>query len=117
MPVVADSAVKSRRSIYSLSKKSPISDPRIEDVLKDALKHSPSAFNSQSGRLVLLLGKALDELLDTVKEIRPLTPPEAFLLWSGNSTGILQYVVWTSLELEGLGARESQGILAGGEPV
>ncbi|KAL7009573.1 putative nitroreductase [Cystobasidiomycetes sp. EMM_F5] len=29
---------------------------------------------------------------------------EAFNTWSGNSTGMLQYVVWTALEAEGFGA-------------
>lgn len=30
---------------------------------------------------------------------------QAFATWSENSTGMLQYLVWTALEAEGLGAR------------
>lgn len=49
-------AVKERRSYYSLEATSPISDARIEEIVKETLLHTPSTFNSQSTRLVLLLG-------------------------------------------------------------
>ena len=140
------SAVKARRSVYALEKKSTISDERIAEVLKDALRHAPSAYNSQSGRILLLLGAAHDELWDATKALlRPLVPSEAafastetkinafkaaygtvlffedqavisgfqekfplykdnFSIWSGNSSGMLQYLVWTSLAVEGMGA-------------
>ena len=41
-------AVQKRRSIYSLEKSSPISDERIEELLKEAVKNLPSSFNMQS---------------------------------------------------------------------
>ncbi len=44
-----------RRSYYALQAESPVSDVQIEACLRFAVKHIPSAFNSQSTRLVLLL--------------------------------------------------------------
>jgi predicted oxidoreductase (fatty acid repression mutant protein) len=48
-------AIIGRRTFYAITDKSPISDAEIEEILKVALLHVPSAFNSQSTRLVLLL--------------------------------------------------------------
>ena len=50
-------AVKERRSIYGISPESKISDERIAEVIKDIILHAPSAFNSQSARVILLLGE------------------------------------------------------------
>ncbi|KAH7085786.1 Nitroreductase-like protein [Paraphoma chrysanthemicola] len=47
--------IKARRTCYSLSAKSPISDERILAIVGDVIKHSPSSFNCQSTRLVVLL--------------------------------------------------------------
>lgn len=72
-------AVSTRRTIYSLGKSSTISDQRLEEILGEAIKHGPSAFNSQSGRIVLLLGKQHDDLWDATREtLRPLVPAPAF---------------------------------------
>lgn len=139
-------AVKNRRSIYSISNEEVVSDERIEEVIKFAVKHTPSAFNSQSGRVVILLGEQHEKLWDlTEKTLRGAVPADQdftptkqkmngfrsgygtilffededvvqdlqkkfplyedkFPLYSNHSTGMLQYVVWTSLELEGFGA-------------
>ncbi|KAI9702213.1 MAG: hypothetical protein M1820_006295 [Bogoriella megaspora] len=59
-------AIKSRRSIYALNKKSPISDARIEEILHDTILHSPSAFNSQTTRAVLLLKGEHEKFWDMV---------------------------------------------------
>ena len=48
-------AVKSRRSIYALESDSPVSDARIEELVRDAMLYVPSSFNSQSTRVILLL--------------------------------------------------------------
>lgn len=61
-------AVKDRRTYYGISKASPVSDDRIKEIVRFAVKHVPSAFNSQSGRAVLLLGKSSDEFWSMVKE-------------------------------------------------
>lgn len=139
-------AVKARRSVYSLSRESTISDDRLEGIILEAVKNAPSAFNSQSGRAVLLLGAAHDgfwdatrgilhelaeseaafektaaklagfknshgtvlffEDTDVVRSFQDRFPlyKENFAIWSGNSAGMLQYLVWTSLTAEGLGA-------------
>lgn len=57
-----------RRSIYALKKESPISDQAIEDILKHALKYTPTAHNTQLTRLVLLQRGAHDEFWDFVME-------------------------------------------------
>lgn len=62
-------AIKNRRSYYSLSNASPISDSEIEDIIKFATTHVPSAFNSQSTRIVLLLGKEHDNFWELTKNI------------------------------------------------
>lgn len=65
--------MKKRRSIYHIEPTSPISDSEIESIISDVVKHTPSAFNSQSTRIVLLLGdnhkKLWDLTADALKEI------------------------------------------------
>lgn len=138
-------AVKERRTIFGISKETTIPDERLEEVIKEAVLNVPSAFNSQSGRVILLLGKNHDALWDiTMESLRKVVPADRFSsteekinsfksgygtilyfedmsivqslqqqfprykdnfpLWSQQSSGMLQYVIWTSLEAEGLGA-------------
>ena len=139
-------AVKRRRTRYALSKDSVISEERIREIVSEAVKHSPSAFNSQSARVVVLFGEQHDRLWDIVKaELKKIMPPEgfgateekingafrsgygtvmffedqsvveglqkqfplykdAFPVFSMNSAGMLQFVVWTALAQEGIGA-------------
>ena len=42
------SAIEDRRSIYAISKEQVVSDEKIQEVIYHAVKHTPSAFNSQS---------------------------------------------------------------------
>ena len=48
-------ALRHRRSYYALAPESPVEDAQIEEIVRFAIKHVPSAFNSQSTRAVLLL--------------------------------------------------------------
>jgi predicted oxidoreductase (fatty acid repression mutant protein) len=68
-------AIKDRRTIYALNKEAPISDKEIVALVKEAVLHVPSSFNSQSARLVVLLGaehdKFWDATLDILKAIVP----------------------------------------------
>lgn len=139
------SAVADRRTFYQISKESLISDEEIKKILEQAVKNTPSAFNSQSARLVLLLGKHHDKLWDITKEdLRKIVPEESFSttetkidsfkrgygtvlffedtyvvkelqenfalykdnfpIWSQQSSGMHQFVIWTALEIEGFGA-------------
>lgn len=138
-------AVQNRRTIYAISNETTITDTRLEELLKTAINHTPSAFNSQSSRIVLLLGEEHKKLWNiTLKKLKAIIPPENFTatqekiesfaagygtvlyfeeqetietlqksyptyannfpIWSQQSSGMLQFVVWTALETEGLGA-------------
>ena len=71
--------VEARRSCYSLSPESPISDQRIRRILERAVMHAPSAFNSQSSRLVLLQGEEHKALWNIALEaLRKIVPADAF---------------------------------------
>ena len=48
-------ALKHRRSYYAIDNQTTIPDAEIEEILDFAALHTPSAFNSQSTRMVLLL--------------------------------------------------------------
>lgn len=47
--------MKTRRTVYSLEASSPISDDRIIEVAREVILHSPSSFNCQATRMVVLL--------------------------------------------------------------
>lgn len=135
--------MKKRRSYYAIKNESPLSNEAIENLLKEVITFTPSAFHSQSSRVVLLLHedhKALwDIVKDTLKKIVPVNKFSAteekihsfsagygtvlffedmktieqlqkdfplyadnFPVWSMQSSGMLQYNVWTALSNEGL---------------
>lgn len=72
-------AMQARRSYYALSKASPVGDERLEALVRQAVAHTPSAFNMQSGRAVLLLGMHHDKLWQiTLEALAAVTPPERF---------------------------------------
>ncbi|ODP26286.1 nitroreductase family protein [Paenibacillus sp. PK4536] len=139
-------ALENRRSIYVISKESPIADSRIQEIVEEAVKYTPSSFNSQSARVVVLLGEQHDKLWDiTTETLRGIVNNEEafqgtadkmsmfkngygtvlffedtdiitnlqnqfeaykdnFPLWGHHANGMLQLVIWTALEAEGLGA-------------
>lgn len=138
-------AIKERRSIYSISKESPISDEKIKEIVEYSVKHVPSPFNSQSSRAVVLLGESHDKLWDiTMEALRKIVPEENFAsteqkvnsfkagygtvlyfedfnviealqnqfalykdnfpVWAEQTSGMLQFAIWTALSMEGLGA-------------
>jgi Predicted oxidoreductase related to nitroreductase len=138
------SATKNRRTFYEISGESTISDDRIHEIINQAVTVAPTAFNSQSGRVVLLLGEQHTKLWDiTMETLRKIVPEEKFSpteqkinsfrsgygtvlyfeeetiieelqksypsykdnfpVWSQQANGMLQYIIWTSLEEEGLG--------------
>lgn len=137
--------IKFRRSIYQISNKSPISNEEIINIINEAVKHSPTAFNSQSSRVVILFGTHHEKLWDiTTETLRKIVPAEAFgsteqkmklfkngygtilffedeniikklqedyslykdnfPIWSEQSQGMLQFIIWTALSNNGLGA-------------
>lgn len=58
--------IKQRRSIYKISDQIPINEKQLYDIIENSLKYTPSAFNSQSSRIVLLQGKEHKKLWDIV---------------------------------------------------
>lgn len=137
-------AVQDRRTYYGISKEVTVTNDRIKELINHAVTYSPSAFNSQSARVVLLLGENHNKLWDITKEalskivsadqfssteekidsfrkgygsivffedqsvvkgLQQQFPLYAdnFPIWSQQSSGMLQYVVWTALEIEGFG--------------
>ncbi|MBB4036512.1 hypothetical protein GGR21_002418 [Dysgonomonas hofstadii] len=72
-------AIENRRSYYNISNNSPISDNEIKEIIDFAVLNVPSAFNSQSTRVVLLLGESHKKLWSIVKEtLRKMVPAESF---------------------------------------
>ncbi|MGE8077413.1 nitroreductase family protein [Peribacillus loiseleuriae] len=61
-------ALKERRSIYGINKDVQVSDERIKEIVEFAVKYTPSAFNSQTARLVVLSGEAHNKLWDITTE-------------------------------------------------
>ena len=72
-------ALKHRRSYYSIASQSPISNKEIEEIINWAVVHVPSAFNSQSTRVVLLLGDDHQKLWQLVKDtLQKIVPEKVF---------------------------------------
>jgi hypothetical protein len=72
-------ALLHRRTYYTINNQSPVSDKEIEEVVNFAIKHVPSSFNSQSTRVVLLLGENHKKVWNITKDIlRGIVPAEAF---------------------------------------
>ncbi|MFD2114871.1 nitroreductase family protein [Paenibacillus yanchengensis] len=138
-------AIENRRSHYAISNEQVISDERLQQIVTHAVKHTPSSFNSQSGRVVVLLGEQHSKLWEiTTETLRKIVPADNFdatqqkmngfaagygtilffedqavienlqeqfslykdnfPIWSLQSSGMLQHVIWTALDSEGYGA-------------
>lgn len=73
-------ALEQRRSYYSITDQSPVSDEEIESIINIAVRYVPSAFNSQSTRVVLLLGNSHRKLWEIVKDaLREIVADEIFV--------------------------------------
>lgn len=71
--------LKNRRSIYHLGRNVSLSNEELTALIKEAIKESPTTFNAQSTRAVILFGDAHEKLWEITEEaLRPLTPAEAF---------------------------------------
>ncbi|KHD44740.1 nitroreductase family protein [Streptococcus hongkongensis] len=69
--------LKNRRTIYALGRNTEVSDEKIVEVIKEAVRQSPSAFNSQTTRVLILLNDEVtsfwndmvaNDLVATMKE-------------------------------------------------
>jgi hypothetical protein len=71
--------IENRRSYYDINKLSTISDKEIQQIVEDTIKYVPSAFNSQSGRVVLLLDDQHDDLWNIVENsLKAVVPSDRF---------------------------------------
>lgn len=71
--------IKCRRSYYSLTNKSPINETEIRKIVDEAITFVPSAFNSQSTRVLLLFGAEHRKLWEIVKyTLFQIVPKEQF---------------------------------------
>lgn len=138
-------AVRARRTYYAIGNEQVVAPERIEEIVNQAVTYVPSAFNSQSARVVVLFGEQHTRLWDIAKaELKKIVPASAFQtteekinqafrsgygtilyfedenvvtglqrqfaqykdnfpIWSNQSSGMLQFVIWSALETEGLG--------------
>lgn len=71
-------ALKARRTIYALNKDlGAVPAARVQAIASEALQHVPSSFNSQSNRVVVLLGAEHDKFWDITSSILKVIVPEA----------------------------------------
>jgi uncharacterized protein len=71
------SAISERRSVYNLSNESVISNAELEEIVQKVLLVTPSAFNTQTTRIVVLLGAEHQRLWDIVRAaVKPLLSDE-----------------------------------------
>lgn len=70
---------ETRRSIYALNNTLPISKDDVNQIVEHALLHTPSSFNSQSTRLVVLHGAEHEKLWEITKaELAKIVPADKF---------------------------------------
>ena len=71
----AKNLYQNRRSQYALGKNLPISESEVLEIIDNAVKYSPSAFNSQTAHAVVLLGDNHQKLWDiTFEELGKFLP-------------------------------------------
>ena len=69
---------KKRRSIYALGRQVTQTPEALYDLVKSAVKQSPTSFNNQSVRAVVLMGDAHEKLWDiTAQRLQQEVPDEA----------------------------------------
>lgn len=60
--------IQARRTYYNITNKSTISDAELEELVANAIKHTPSSFNSQTSRAVLVTGEKNKQLWNAIWE-------------------------------------------------
>ncbi|KAF7191773.1 putative nitroreductase HBN1 [Pseudocercospora fuligena] len=72
------SASETRISCYELTSTSPIPDTRIHEIITHTIKHTPSSFNVQSARAVILLKTDHKKLWDLADNVAKKVHPEPY---------------------------------------
>lgn len=71
--------LRNRRSIYALGTDVSMPEEEIVSLVKEVVRESPTAFNSQTQRVVVLFDDAHKKLWSITEEVlKPLTPEENF---------------------------------------
>ncbi|KKA30542.1 hypothetical protein TD95_003635 [Thielaviopsis punctulata] len=82
------SLLTSRRTYYALNKTLPVSTDRITALVKEIVKQTPSSFNSQSTRAVVLYGAEHEKLWDfATEELQKIVPAENWKATSDKLAG------------------------------
>lgn len=72
-------AIQKRRTNYTITNETTITDARLEEIVMDMVKYTPSSFHSQSSRVVLLLGEKHKTLWEIVMQtLKAIVPVESF---------------------------------------
>lgn len=72
-------AAQTRRSIYALNKNLPLSNAEVVKIIEHAVLHTPSSFNSQSTRVVVLFGAEHEKVWGFVEDVlRTIVPADQF---------------------------------------
>lgn len=72
-------SISHRRTIYHIGKNVSATPEHITKLIEIAIENSPSAFNSQSSRAVILFGQHSEEFWSIVREsLRKIVPASAF---------------------------------------
>lgn len=69
MSTALQQTAQKRRSIYALSDQLPISQQQVIDIVEHAILHTPSSFNSQSTRILVLFGAEHQKLWQQTEDI------------------------------------------------
>ena len=76
---ILQQAAETRRSIYALNKQLPLSAAETAQIVEHAVKHTPSSFNSQSTRVVVLFGTEHEKLWQFAENaLRAIVPANRF---------------------------------------
>ena len=59
---------KKRHSIYALGENLPLTQNEVYELVTDTIQSSPTAFNSQTVRAVVLFGEKSNRVWDIVEE-------------------------------------------------
>lgn len=68
--------IEKRRSIYHLNRKISLSEHDFGSLIENCIKFAPSAFNSQTARVVILFGENHQKLWQIVRDILQKIVPE-----------------------------------------
>ena len=72
-------SISKRRTQYALGKNLPLPQQEVSQLIQEAIKLSPSSFNSQSSRAVILFGAESDKFWGFVMEaLRKIVPADSF---------------------------------------